>query len=424
MLYEMLKDEFTRNVLTRLVALLAYPVLRAFKHRVDPRRFNGATLIGLKGVVVKSHGSADALAFQYALRKAYTEAAHGVLDKIAQRMATMAALTADARRGRSDGRRCIAASPGPAAICPRKSSPTTTSRSASIRAMRGSARARASASAGSPRRRRRRAILRSTPRARRSRPPASRRPTSISSSWRRPRRTWCSRRRRASCRRSSAPHGGPAFDVQAVCSGFVYALAVADRMVASGMATNALVVGAEIYSRILDWNDRGSCVLFGDGAGAVVLVPSPEPGHRLGASARRRPLPRHPVRSGDARRGRGQRHAVRADGRPRRVQIRGAASWPRSAPKRSPPTASRSAPSIGSFRTRRTSGSWKRPRRSWESRPSGWSPPSTGTPIRRPRRFRWRSTRRFATAGSRPAIALLLIGVGGGFAWGSVYLTW
>ncbi len=72
--------------------------------------------------------------------------------------------------------------------------------------------------------------------------------------------------------------GGPAFDVQAVCSGFVYALAVADRMVASGMAKNALVVGAEIYSRILDWNDRGSCVLFGDGAGAVVLVPSPVPG--------------------------------------------------------------------------------------------------------------------------------------------------
>jgi len=71
---------------------------------------------------------------------------------------------------------------------------------------------------------------------------------------------------------------GPAFDVQAVCSGFVYALAIADRMVAAGMARNALVVGAEIYSRILDWNDRGSCVLFGDGAGAVALVPSPVPG--------------------------------------------------------------------------------------------------------------------------------------------------
>jgi len=72
--------------------------------------------------------------------------------------------------------------------------------------------------------------------------------------------------------------GGPAFDVQAVCSGFVYALAIADRLIAGGLARNALVVGAEVYSRILDWNDRGTCVLFGDGAGAVVLVPSAEPG--------------------------------------------------------------------------------------------------------------------------------------------------
>ena len=72
--------------------------------------------------------------------------------------------------------------------------------------------------------------------------------------------------------------GGPAFDVQAVCSGFVYALALADKMVATGAVRNALVVGAEIFSRILDWNDRTTCVLFGDGAGAVVLLPSEAPG--------------------------------------------------------------------------------------------------------------------------------------------------
>ena len=96
---------------------------------------------------------------------------------------------------------------------------------------------------------------------------------------------------------SSASRGGPAFDVQAVCSGFVYALAVADRMVAGGHARNALVVGAEVFSRILDWNDRGTCVLFGDGAGAVVLVPSRHAGHRRRAPARRRPPRRHPVRA-------------------------------------------------------------------------------------------------------------------------------
>jgi 3-oxoacyl-[acyl-carrier-protein] synthase III len=65
--------------------------------------------------------------------------------------------------------------------------------------------------------------------------------------------------------------GGAAFDVQAVCSGFIYALTIADSMIQSGAATRALVVGAEIFSRLLDFNDRTTCVLFGDGAGAVVL---------------------------------------------------------------------------------------------------------------------------------------------------------
>jgi 3-oxoacyl-[acyl-carrier-protein] synthase-3 len=70
----------------------------------------------------------------------------------------------------------------------------------------------------------------------------------------------------------------PAFDVQAVCSGFIYALATADQFMRSGQYGHALVVGAEIYSRILDWKDRGTCVLFGDGAGAVVLERSATPG--------------------------------------------------------------------------------------------------------------------------------------------------
>ncbi len=72
--------------------------------------------------------------------------------------------------------------------------------------------------------------------------------------------------------------GCPAFDVQAVCSGFVYALTIADLFIRSGQTKHALIVGAEVYSRILDWNDRVTCVLFGDGAGAVVLSASNEPG--------------------------------------------------------------------------------------------------------------------------------------------------
>ena len=72
--------------------------------------------------------------------------------------------------------------------------------------------------------------------------------------------------------------GCPAFDVQAVCSGFIYALTVADAMIKTGSATKALVIGAEVFSRILDFSDRTTCVLFGDGAGAVVLQASDTPG--------------------------------------------------------------------------------------------------------------------------------------------------
>ena len=80
---------------------------------------------------------------------------------------------------------------------------------------------------------------------------------------------------------------GSAFDVQAVCAGFIYALSVADSMIKSGIASTALVIGAETFSRILDWNDRGTCVLFGDGAGAIVLRGGPGEGasHDRGVGA-------------------------------------------------------------------------------------------------------------------------------------------
>ncbi len=94
MLYQFLKAEFTRSLLTRLAALAVYPVLARFKRRIDPRRYNGATLVGLKGVVVKSHGGADIFAFVNALHRAYAEVTHGVLDKIAQRIADMPGMPA------------------------------------------------------------------------------------------------------------------------------------------------------------------------------------------------------------------------------------------------------------------------------------------------------------------------------------------
>lgn len=73
-------------------------------------------------------------------------------------------------------------------------------------------------------------------------------------------------------------HGGAAFDVQAVCSGFVYALGIADKFIKTGSSKCALIVGAETLSRIIDWKDRGTCILFGDGAGAVIVEASAEPG--------------------------------------------------------------------------------------------------------------------------------------------------
>lgn len=73
-------------------------------------------------------------------------------------------------------------------------------------------------------------------------------------------------------------NGSPAFDVQAVCTGFVYALTIAEKFIRGGSCQRALVVGTEVFSRILDWSDRSTCVLFGDGAGAVVLEAAVEPG--------------------------------------------------------------------------------------------------------------------------------------------------
>ncbi|MDR0587582.1 MAG: phosphate acyltransferase PlsX [Burkholderiales bacterium] len=79
-----LKAEYTRTLWNKIAAFLSYPVLSQFKKRLDPRRYNGATLIGLRGVVVKSHGSADRLSYGFALERAYREVAHGMLERIAR----------------------------------------------------------------------------------------------------------------------------------------------------------------------------------------------------------------------------------------------------------------------------------------------------------------------------------------------------
>ncbi len=89
MIRTFLRGEFERNIFTKLAGLVALPVLNAFKRRVDHRQFNGATLLGLRGVVVKSHGSADHVAFSYALQRAADEVRSGVLDRITNEMTTL-----------------------------------------------------------------------------------------------------------------------------------------------------------------------------------------------------------------------------------------------------------------------------------------------------------------------------------------------
>ena len=89
MLATFLRQEFRRNILTQLMGFIAYPVLSAFKKRLDHRRYNGASLLGLQGVVVKSHGSADSFAFQFAIERAVEEVRNGVLRRINEQMALL-----------------------------------------------------------------------------------------------------------------------------------------------------------------------------------------------------------------------------------------------------------------------------------------------------------------------------------------------
>lgn len=94
MLAAYLKEEFQRNAFTKLLALACLPVINAFRRRVDPRRMNGASLLGLRGIVVKSHGSADSLAFGVAIARAWEEAASGILDRIIEHLPAPEALQA------------------------------------------------------------------------------------------------------------------------------------------------------------------------------------------------------------------------------------------------------------------------------------------------------------------------------------------
>jgi hypothetical protein len=348
-----LREEFSRNIVHQGGGARGLSGPKSVQKRVDYRRYNGAALLGLRGLVFKSHGSADELAFGQALDRAYDAARNNLLDRVQARIAHAAPLLArrepaapvDATAPFPMSR--IRASPAPAATCrPRRvTNATSPSRTGGpgvetsdqwivertgIRARHFAAPDVTSSDLGA------------RPPGTRSKPPAARRDIDlIIVATSTPDMVFPS----SACilQNKLGIAGCPAFDVQAVCSGFVYALTVADAMIRTGSASCALVVGAEVFSRILDFNDRTTCVLFGDGAGAVVLEArdARHPGQR---PACRRQARRHPVRARAPCRRQGAGHAAAADGRPGRVQAGGgrarrappAPRWPR--PARPKPT--------------------------------------------------------------------------------------
>jgi 3-oxoacyl-[acyl-carrier-protein] synthase-3 len=198
-------------------------------------------------------------------------------------------------------------------------------------------------------------------------------------------------------------HGCAAFDVQAVCTGFVYALAVADMFVRTGSAQCALVVGTETLSRIIDWSDRSTCVLFGDGAGAVILRASAEPGiisTHLHADGQYKDLltVTAGISQGYDRVQKGEAHLSMEAARCSRSPLP-----PSGASRRWRRTSCRNPISNGWCRTRPITESSRPRRRSWACPWITWCSRSTATGTPRRRRSRWPSTRRCATDASSRA---------------------
>jgi 3-oxoacyl-[acyl-carrier-protein] synthase-3 len=268
LLRDALREEFTRNWLSKLRGLIALPVINRFPHALWIRGSTTARACwACAGIVVKSHGSADSFAFEVAISRAWDEARSGMLQRIEERC----------RAQRESGEGCLDVRQDSrhGSYLPRK-----VLTNSDLAQLVDTSDDWIVARTG----------IRQTPCCRRRSEcqrygvdccascfdAAGIGPTS-----------WLAHRRHddpdmifpsTACILQSklGAHGFPCFDVQAVCSGFVYALTIADFSCARVMPI-CPGGGAEVYSRILDWKDRGTCVLFGDGAGAVVLAASETP---------------------------------------------------------------------------------------------------------------------------------------------------
>ncbi|KAH0434665.1 hypothetical protein KCU90_g4732, partial [Aureobasidium melanogenum] len=288
MLTNIIKEEFGRSWLTKVMAVLAMPVLMRFKKRVDHRQYNGAALLGLRGLVIKSHGSADAYGFEWAIKRGFSRTGGARRKRCgprkpdrrpagrALRCAILEGIMAQstiysrvlgtgsylppgrvtnqdlaerlAREGVETSDEWIVARTGIHARHFAEPNVTT-----SDLALIASQRAIEAADID--------------PQSIDLIIVATSTPDFVFPS------TACLLQNKLGIK-----NHGAAFDVQAVCSGFAYAVATADSFIRSGQHRTALVIGAETFSRILDFKDRTTCVLFGDGAGAVILQASEEPG--------------------------------------------------------------------------------------------------------------------------------------------------
>ena len=254
---------------------------------MDPGRVNGGVFLGLDGVVIKSHGGADAESFAGAIEVGYDMVAPGTARQ-------------DSRHDRPGQRSARARRRGGDAV---NTSPLGSPPFMNIAKLRSIVRGvgaclppricrNAEMANGRHLRRVDRAAHRHPPAPRRRRRARRRRLWRPAPPRRRSPTPGCRRRHRSDHRRhldarlyvsggrdpgagGAADGHGVAFDLQAVCSGFVFAVATADKFLVSGSHKRALVIGAETFSRLLDWTDRTTCVLFGDGAGAIVLEAAP-----------------------------------------------------------------------------------------------------------------------------------------------------
>ncbi len=269
---DLLRQAFSSSIRSKMGFLVSRPATELLRHHLDPNNHNGAVFLGLNGVVVKSHGSANAKGVANAVEVAARLLEDDITNRIARDLGELGRRCAARSRKRRGGREVIrSVLRGTGSALPAKAvsnaeladrvdtsdewivertgirqryiaDDTETTSSLAIDASRKALEAAGidASEIG--------LIILATATPDHTFPATA---TQV--------------QKALGCR------GGIAFDVQAVCSGFLYALATADSMLRTGMATKALVIGAETFSRILDWEDRTTCVLFGDGAGAVVL---------------------------------------------------------------------------------------------------------------------------------------------------------